>query len=152
MSDLFDFISAIKNHWVNVVSVSGALFAVQFLINRIPDLRFLGDNSKGSLIVFLRWIRLETNKRGYSIAIIIFLISAISGSFQAWKEERAVNNKEIVTLEVKAFLGKAITDGEKILTACRQQDQKECLFSAQPWGDKIDDFILKAFESGEQAA
>jgi hypothetical protein len=152
MSDLFDFISAIKNHWVAVVSVSGALFVVQFLINRIPDLPFLGDNSKGSLIVFLRWIRLETNKRGYSIAIIIFLISVISGSFQAWKEERAVNNKEIVTLGVKEILGKAITDGEKILTACRQQDQKECLFSAQPWGDKIDDFILKAFGSGEQAA
>jgi hypothetical protein len=113
MSDLFDFISAIKNHWVTVVSVSGALFVVQFLINRIPDLLFLGDNSKGSLVVFLRWIRLETNKRGYGIAIIIFLISVISGSFQAWKEERAVNNKEIVTLGVKEILGNAITDGER---------------------------------------
>jgi hypothetical protein len=77
MSDLFDFISAIKNHWVTVVSVSGALFVVQFLINRIPDLPFLGDNSKGSLVVFLRRIRLETNKRGYGIAIIIFLISSV---------------------------------------------------------------------------
>jgi hypothetical protein len=57
-----------------------------------------------------------------------------------------------VTLGVKEILGKAITDGEKILTACRQQDQKECLFSAQLWGDKIDDFILKAFGSGEQVA
>jgi hypothetical protein len=155
VSDFLAFISAIKNHWLTIVTISGALFAIQILITKITELPFINEDSKHGLIVFLRWLKLETYKRRYGIATNIFLLSVIYASFQAWDEEKAVNRKEEAILIANNVIGKAIDDGSKILAACPMHagdDQRECIDKTQSWGDKIDFFIRDAFGTGEQAA